>query len=99
MLAVKDRYDRICALCSSPILRDKKQVFHYKPLRSELIKSWYGICDCCQRHYPEIQETFARISDLPDDIGTVNHTVMFNLINSIKNYRNGETYIPPFRGK
>lgn len=97
MVFMQERYLRICCICCNAIDNDKRQVFPIKPTPSEKLKSWYGVCDCCQKHYPEILETFTRISELHEKIEDINHTIMFNLINSIKNYRNGENYTPKFR--
>ena len=69
------------------------------PTERRTILEWYGICECCLDLYPEIQTVFTRISDLKDDEEPCNHTIMFNLIESIKMARWGCRFIPPYNLK
>lgn len=53
------------------------------PMR-RIISVWYGICQFCLGRYPELQLTFNRISDLPDDVDDMNHKTMFDLIEHVR---------------
>jgi hypothetical protein len=89
-----------CYICHGRIHENgSKETTKLIPTTQRIIIEWYGICDVCLDCYPEITETFKRISDLPDGVGECNHSVMFNLIESIRNHFWGCRYIVPYKPK
>lgn len=89
-----------CHICHCRI-KDDNTVDTLKmiPTPRRTITAWYGLCDGCLDRYPELIKTFERISDLYDDVGDCNHTIMFNLIDSIKIHYWGNRYIKPYDPK
>lgn len=89
-----------CFICHGRIHEEgSKDTTKLIPSTKRTIIEWYGICDVCLNRYPEILETFERVSNLPDDVGECNHTVMFNLLESIRSHFWGNRYIPPYKPK
>lgn len=87
---------RPCYICHS-LLTDSNVVSIASDYK-RIARIWFGVCDCCQEHYPEIMEVIKRSVDL-DDLDNNNYTVVFNLLDSVKAYRYGCRFIPQFRGK
>jgi len=87
-----------CFICHGHIL-DSKKIKRLLPTKRSTIIEWYGICNNCLDRYPEILETFERISNLPDDVEEPNHSVMFNLLESIRSHFWGNRFVPPYKPK
>lgn len=83
-----------CHICGG--LLNPSNLYQLRSEYKRICNNWYCICDECLEHYPEIVDMLKRTIDL-DNVTDFNHTVMFNLIDSVKAYRFGCRFIPKFR--
>lgn len=76
---------KTCYLCGKIILRSPDITIDWRESAKRNISLWYDLCINCIEKNDSILETFLEISDLPDNIRSPNHSIMFRLIEEIKN--------------
>lgn len=87
--------ERVCCICFTACTKSKKVLAFRQSVRDDA-REWYGVCSSCFDQYPEIEDMIIRVFIEGENR---NHQMVFNLIDSIKDHRYGQRFIPPYKGK